>query len=154
RRFDFSDTRDAGAPNFSTFPTMAGRITNSDKQLKPDPRFGDLMLSKFTNCVMSEGKKGVAQRVVYHAMEEIQRRLEKETDANAPKTALEIFHMAVDNVKPEVEVRSKRVGGANYQVPMPVSRRRQLSLAFRWILIAAREEKGKPMHMRLAKELY
>jgi small subunit ribosomal protein S7 len=122
---------------------MAGRIT-----------YNDIIVSKFTNCIMSDGKKSVAQRVVYDAMDEIQKRLEKETAENAPKTSLEVLLMAIDNVKPEVEVRSKRVGGANYQVPMPVSRRRQMSLAFRWIITAAREEKGKPMHLRLAKELY
>jgi small subunit ribosomal protein S7 len=133
---------------------MSGRITNSDEQLKPDPRFNDLVVAKFTNCLMYEGKKAVAQRVMYDTLEEIDKRLEKETAENKPKSALEVLLMAVDNVKPEVEVRSKRVGGANYQVPMPVSRRRQQSLAFRWIITAAREEKGKPMHLRLAKELY
>jgi len=133
---------------------MAGRITHSDKQLKPDPRFGDLTLAKFTNCVMEDGKKAVAQRVVYDALEAIQQRLDKEKAEGAPATALEVFQKAIENVKPNVEVRSKRVGGANYQVPMPVSRRRQTSLAFRWILEAARGEKGKPMHQRLARELF
>ena len=126
---------------------MAGRYTASETQLKPDPRFGDKVLSRFINCVMVDGKKAVAQRVVYGAMEEI----EKRTKGEPP--AIEVFHKAIENVRPEVEVRSKRVGGANYQVPMPVNKRRQQSLAFRWLLEAARGEKGKPMHLRLAKEL-
>ncbi len=133
---------------------MAGRWTKSEEQLRPDPRFGDKTLSKFVNCVMSEGKKAVAQRVVYGAMEIIQERLGKETSPEAPKTPLELFQRAIENVKPYVEVRSKRIGGANYQVPMPVNRKRQQSLAFRWIIEAARGEKGRPMSPRLADELY
>jgi small subunit ribosomal protein S7 len=104
--------------------------------------------------VMHDGKKAVAQRVVYDAMEIIDERLKKETSPEAPKDALDLFQRALDNVKPYVEVRSKRIGGANYQVPMQVNRRRQQSLAFRWILTAARSEKGRPMAQRLADELY
>lgn len=133
---------------------MAGRITSSEDQLKPDPRFSDMIVSKFINCVMSEGKKSVAQRVVYDAMDLIQGKLEKEKNPDAPKEALDVFHRAIENVKPHVEVRSKRVGGANYQVPIPVNRRRQQSLAFRWIITAARGERGRPMASRLAEELY
>jgi small subunit ribosomal protein S7 len=133
---------------------MAGRITKSDDQLRPDPKYKNLVLSRFINCVMHDGKKAVATRVVYDAMDEIEGRLAKETSENKPKDALDVFLRAIDNVKPAVEVRSKRVGGANYQVPMQVKYRRQQSLAFRWILTAAREEKGKPMAQRLAKEIY
>jgi small subunit ribosomal protein S7 len=133
---------------------MTGRITKSEWQLKPDPRFSDRVLAKFINCVMRDGKKAVAQRVVYDALDQIQFRLEKEKIENFPTTSIEIFNKAIENVKPGVEVRSKRVGGANYQVPMQVSARRQQSLAFRWIITAAREEKGKPMSNRLAKELF
>ncbi len=133
---------------------MPGRITASESQLRPDPKYGDRTLAKFINCVMRDGKKGAAQRVVYDAMELIEKRLEKETSENAPKSAIELFHRALDNVKPEVEVRSRRVGGANYQVPMSVNARRQRSLTFRWIIDAARSEKGKPMSERLAKELF
>jgi small subunit ribosomal protein S7 len=133
---------------------MAGRWTASETQLRPDPRFNDKTLAKFINCVMSEGKKAVAQRVVYDAMEEIQDRLGKETNPDAPKAAIELFLMAIENAKPFVEVRSKRIGGANYQVPMQVNRKRQQSLAFRWIIDAARGEKGRPMSRRLADELY
>ncbi|MEX0744928.1 MAG: 30S ribosomal protein S7 [Phycisphaeraceae bacterium] len=125
---------------------MAGRITKSNEQLKPDPRYGDKTLMRFINCIMRDGKRTRALRVVYNAMDEIEKRTE---DA----TGLEIFNRALDNVRPDVEVRSKRVGGANYQVPMQVNRKRQQSLAFRWIINAARSERGRPMHMRLGKEL-
>jgi small subunit ribosomal protein S7 len=133
---------------------MTGRITKSEWQLKPDPRFSDRVLAKFINCVMYDGKKAVAQRVVYDALEQIQARLDKDKVEGFPTTAIEVFQKAIENVKPGVEVRSKRVGGANYQVPMQVSARRQQSLAFRWIITASREEKGKPMANRLAKELF
>jgi small subunit ribosomal protein S7 len=133
---------------------MAGRWTASETQLRPDSKFNDRVLSKFVNCVMESGRKTSAIRCVYDAMDDIQKRLEKETAPNAPKQALEVFHMAIDNVKPPVEVRSKRIGGANYQVPMQVNKRRQQSLSMRWILEAARSEKGRPMARRLADELY
>ncbi len=126
---------------------MAGRMTKADQQLVGDPRYNSKQLSRFINCLMYGGKKSVAQRIVYRAFDEI----EKRTKGNP--TALEIFERAVNNVKPSVEVRSKRVGGANYQVPMHVKPRRQQSLAFRWIIQAARSERGKPMHLRLGKEL-
>ncbi len=126
---------------------MGNRITKAEQQLKPDPRYGDKVLSRFINCVMRDGKKSVAQRVVYAALDEI----EKRTKGDPP--AIEVFHKAINNVKPEVEVRSKRVGGTNYQVPMQVNKRRQQSLTFRWIIGAARSESGKPMYLRLAKEL-
>src|ERR1044071_9472523 len=112
--------------------TMSGKFTAAEEQLRPDPRYGDKVLSRFINSIMYEGKKAVAQRVVYDAMAEIEERLKKETSPEAPKTALELFQRAVENVKPYVEVRSKRIGGANYQVPMQVNRKRQQSLAFRW----------------------
>jgi len=133
---------------------MAGRITNSEAQLRPDPRYNDKVLSKFINCVMLDGKKTRATRVMYDAMDEIESRLKKEDNENAPENALAVFQMAIENVKPQVEVRSKRIGGANYQVPMQVPRKRQQSLAFRWIINAARAEKGRPMARRLADEIY
>ncbi len=132
---------------------MAGRITKAEQQLRPDPRFGDKVLARFINCIMHDGKKTVAQRVVYDAMDLIQSKLDKIDIPEAPKTSIECFQRAIENVKPHVEVRSKRVGGANYQVPMQVSRRRQQSLAFRWIITEARKEKGRPMAQRLAEEL-
>jgi len=124
-----------------------GRITKAEDQLQGDPRYNSKVLSRFINCVMKDGKKAVAQRVVYDAFDEI----EKRTGGNP--TGIEIFEKALDNVRPEVEVRSKRVGGANYQVPMSVNARRRQSLTFRWIISAARGDRGKPMHLRLAKEL-
>jgi small subunit ribosomal protein S7 len=133
---------------------MAGRITKSEEQLRPDPRYGDKTLAKFINCVMWDGKKSIAQRIMYDALDLMQKRLEKEKPENLPKTSIELFHQALSNVKPDVEVRSKRVGGANYQVPMQVNARRQQSLAFRWIINACRDESGKPMAQRLARELY
>ena len=133
---------------------MAGRITNSEKQLRPDPRFGDKVLAKFINCVMLEGKKAVAQRVVYDALDKIKVRMDKDKREGMPENVIDVFRQAIENVKPNVEVRSKRVGGANYQVPMPVTQRRRQSLAFRWLITAVRSEKGKPMADRLAKELY
>jgi small subunit ribosomal protein S7 len=133
---------------------MTGRITRSATQLRPDPRFKDKVLAKFINCVMHDGEKAVAQRNVYNALDIIQARVEKEKVEGFPATAIEVFHKAIENVRPNVEVRSKRVGGANYQVPMQVSDRRQQSLAFRWILEAVRGEKGKPIADRLAKEIF
>ncbi len=133
---------------------MAGRITKSEQQLRPDPRYGDKTLAKFINCIMHGGKKSVAQKVVYDALDLMQARLDKEKPENLPKTSIELFQKAINNVRPEVEVRSKRVGGANYQVPMQVTSRRRLSLCFRWIITSARAESGKPMAQRLARELY
>ncbi|RLS87220.1 MAG: 30S ribosomal protein S7 [Planctomycetota bacterium] len=131
-----------------------------DYWLLPDPRFQDKVLSKFINCVMMGGEKATAQRVVYGALEAIGTRLEKERAADKekaesmPRSSIELFHLALENVRPAVEVRSKRVGGANYQVPMQLNRRRQQSLSFRWLIEASRAEKGRPMHLRLAKELW
>ena len=133
---------------------MAGRITKSEEQLCPDPRFNDKVLSRFINCIMYDGKKSVAQRVVYDAMNIMQGRLEKIDNEEAPKTSIECFQRAIENVKPHVEVRSKRIGGTNYQVPMQVNRKRQQSLAFRWIIAAARAEKGRPMAQKLADEIF
>ena len=133
---------------------MAGRITKSDEQLRPDSRYNDTKLSKFVNCLMQDGRKTAAIRVMYDAMDLIDEKLKKEPDPNKPEGSLEVFQLAIENVKPYVEVRSKRIGGANYQVPMQVPKRRQQSLAFRWIIEAARKEKGRPMAFRLADELY
>ena len=122
------------------------KFTASDDQLKPDPRFNSRLASKFINCMMWGGKKSVSQRIFYGALDII-------SDKIKDKTPLEVFEGAINNVKPAIEVRSKRVGGANYQVPMQVNIRRQQSLAIRWILEATRSKKGKPMHERLAVEL-
>jgi len=123
-----------------------GRITSSREQLRPDPRFGSLLASKFVNCLMEDGKKSVAQNIFYKAMDIVS---EKITDAEP----IEIFNRAIENIKPSVEVRSKRVGGAAYQVPMQVSRNRQQSLAIRWLLLSVREKKGRGTHEKLAEEI-
>jgi small subunit ribosomal protein S7 len=126
------------------------KFTASEDMLKPDPRFNSKLVSKFINCLMWQGKKTVAMKVFYTAMEQIAKKGKDKEGAPQP---LEVFEGAINNVKPYVEVRSKRVGGANYQVPMQVNKRRQQSLAFRWIINACREQGGRPMHMRLADEL-
>jgi small subunit ribosomal protein S7 len=123
-----------------------GKITASRKQLAPDPRYGSLLASKFINCLMWDGEKSTAQGVFYNALDIIK---EKMPDADP----IEVFTQAVENVKPAIEVRSKRVGGAAYQVPMQVNRNRQQSLAIRWLLLAVREKKGRPAHEKLAEEL-
>ncbi len=123
-----------------------GKITASRKQLKGDPRYNSLLVSKFVNCLMWDGKKTTALRVFYDALELIKKRLPGEEP-------LEVFNQAIENVKPQIEVRSKRVGGAAYQVPMQVNRNRQQSLAIRWLLIAVREKKGRPTCQKLSDEL-
>ena len=107
---------------------MASKYTASKSQLKPDPRFNSILVSKFINCLMHDGKKSVAQRVFYEALDIVQKRL-GDTDP------LDVFLTAVENVKPAIEVRSRRVGGATYQVPTPVNSRRQQTLSIRWLLL-------------------
>jgi small subunit ribosomal protein S7 len=125
---------------------MARKFTASKAQLKPDPRYGSRLASKFINCVMRDGKKSTAQRIFYNAMDQIEKRLQNENP-------IDVFTRAVENCMPIIEVRSKRVGGATYQVPMQVKKNRQTTLAIRWILLSAREKKGRPMHIKLADEL-
>ncbi|HEV3237712.1 MAG TPA: 30S ribosomal protein S7 [Gemmataceae bacterium] len=122
-----------------------GKRTASAETLKPDPRYHSELASKFVNCLMWQGKKATAMRIFYGALDQIKKRM---PDANP----LEVFTQAVEHVKPTVEVRSKRVGGATYQVPMQVNRTRQRSLAIRWIIGAARAKVGRPMSLRLADE--
>jgi small subunit ribosomal protein S7 len=123
-----------------------GKKTASEETLKPDPRYGSVLASKFVNCLMWQGKKATAMRIFYGAMDQIKKRM---PDLNP----IDVFTQAVENVKPSVEVRSKRVGGATYQVPMQVNRKRQQSLAIRWVIGAARSKAGRPMFLRLADEL-
>ena len=125
---------------------MSKKFTASSQQLKPDAKYNSKLVSKFVNCLMLDGKKSTAQQVFYDAMDIIGKNVK---DAEV----LEVFEKAINNVKPLLEVRSKRIGGASYQVPMQVSAKRQQSLAFRWILTSARSKKGKPMSERLASEL-
>ncbi len=119
--------------------------TQSAAQLKPDIRFNSVLISKFINAIMLDGKKSVATRVMYDALDIVAKR-------NKDEPPDQIFEQAVTNCKPNVEVRSKRVGGSNYQVPMPVNRKRQQTLAFRWIREAARAKKGRPLCQALAQE--
>ena len=119
--------------------------TAGHSMLAPDPVYDSLLVTKFINCLMWQGKKSIAQKMFYDAMEQIKK---KAGDGKE----FEIFEVAVENVKPSLEVRSKRVGGANYQVPMPVKRERQQSLAIRWLINASRTKKGKPMFQKLADE--
>ncbi|MFB0524578.1 MAG: 30S ribosomal protein S7 [Phycisphaerae bacterium] len=147
--------------------------TVSKQQLKSDPAYNSKLVSKFINCMIWDGKKSIAQRIFYDAMAIIRRssvvvdsRIEargSSSDKRASSPAskderrgpneLEVFEKAVNNVKPLLEVRSRRIGGASYQVPMQVSPKRQQSLAFRWIIQSARSKKGKPMCSALADEL-
>jgi len=122
------------------------KFTASEDILKPDPRYNSKLVSKFINSLMWDGKKIVAQKLFYNAMDQVSKKVK---DAQP----LEVFETAINNIKPYVEVRSKRVGGANYQVPMQVNKRRQQSLAFRWLIGACRESGGRPMSDRLADEL-
>ena len=115
--------------------------------LDPDPKFGSMLATKIINKIMLDGKKTTAQHIFYEALDMATKRLPDAEDQ------VEIFTKAIDNVKPSVEVRSKRVGGANYQVPREVKRARQQSLAIRWLIDNARKKKGKPMAQRLAEEI-
>ncbi len=125
---------------------MAKKHRSFTHLLRPDPKYNNKLVSKFINCLMWDGKKSIAQRVFYEALNT----LEKKVSGVDP---LDVFNKALNNVKPALEVRSKRVGGATYQVPIEVSIKRQISLAIRWIVQAARKKKGRPMYLRLADEL-
>jgi len=125
---------------------MAKKFDSTERFLKPDVKYKNLLLAKFINSIMRRGKKSTAEGIVYDALDLIGKKVQG-TDP------LEVFTKAIENVKPEIEVRAKRVGGATYQVPVPVSPKRQLSLSMRWIREAATKRKGKPMSQRLADEL-
>ncbi|NHR05885.1 30S ribosomal protein S7 [Chromobacterium haemolyticum] len=115
------------------------------REILPDPKFGSQDLSKFMNVVMIDGKKSVAERIIYGALEQIEKK--------SGKNALEVFNAALSNTKPVVEVKSRRVGGANYQVPVEVRPSRRMALAMRWLRDAARKRGEKSMDLRLAGEL-
>ena len=112
----------------------------------PDPKYGDFLVAKGINYLMLSGKKSTARAVMYDALEEI-----KKTQKDVDPVAL--FTQAITNVGPQLEVKSRRVGGANYQVPREVPQQRRLALAFRWLITGARNKKGKPMAVKLAEEL-
>lgn len=114
------------------------------RTLLPDPKYQNTLIAKFINYVMREGKKSVAEKIVYKALDIVADKTKK--------VPLEIFEEALRNVMPLIEVRGRRIGGANYQIPIPVRGDRKYSLAFRWLLLAARNKKGRPMHEKLANE--
>jgi len=115
------------------------------REILPDPKFGNVDLSKFMNVIMESGKKAVAERIIYGALEQIEKK--------AGKDPVEVFMVALNNVKPMVEVKSRRVGGANYQVPVEVRPVRRMALAMRWLKESARKRGEKSMAQRLANEL-
>ncbi len=126
---------------------MSVKVTSvTGPGVKKDPVFGDLLVSKFINCLMRDGKKTKAEKIFYSALDEIGKRIKD-------KEPLEVFKTAIGNIKPIVEVKSRRVGGANYQVPVKVEPKRQQSLAFRWVLDAVRKKSGKPTAVLLCNEL-
>ena len=124
---------------------MSRRHAAEKREVNPDPKFGDLVVSKFMNAVMVHGKKSVAEGIVYGAFETIQKR--------TGQNPVEVFHQALGNVMPSVEVRSRRVGGATYQVPVEVRSERRQALAIRWLIAAARGRNEKTMVDRLSGEM-
>ena len=123
---------------------MSRRHRAEKREVLPDPKFGDLVLSKFMNQIMTDGKKSTAERIVYGALDIVEERLKRDP--------IELFHDALDNVSPSVEVRSRRVGGATYQVPVEVRVERRQALAIRWMVAAARARNENTMRERLAGE--
>ena len=124
---------------------MSRRHRAEKREINPDPKFGDLVITKFMNAVMNEGKKSVAERIVYGALERMESR--------AKQDPVQLFRQALDNVMPAVEVRSRRVGGATYQVPVEVRNERRQALAIRWLITAARARNENTMVDRLSAEL-
>jgi small subunit ribosomal protein S7 len=124
---------------------MSRRHKAEKREVNPDPKFGDLIVSKFMNSIMKEGKKSVAENIGYGAMERMQSR--------AKSDPIQLFHSALENVMPAVEVRSRRVGGATYQVPVEVRPERRQALAIRWLIAAARSRNENTMEERLSGEL-
>src|SRR3990170_1232096 len=124
---------------------MSRRRAAVKREVLPDPKFGDAVVTKFMNCLMYEGKKSVAERIVYGAFDRVQKRTGQDP--------IRVFHEALTNVRPAVEVRSRRVGGATYQVPVEVRLERSQALAIRWLITAARARSEKTMSARLSGEL-
>ena len=124
---------------------MSRRHRAERREINPDPKYGDLVLTRFMNAVMRQGKKSVAERIVYSALDRVENR--------AKQDPVQMFHQALDNVMPAVEVRSRRVGGATYQVPVEVRSERRQALAIRWIITAARARNENTMVERLSAEL-
>ncbi|MEO1200516.1 MAG: 30S ribosomal protein S7 [Pseudomonadota bacterium] len=124
---------------------MSRRHRAEKREVNPDPKYGDLVISKFMNAIMLDGKKSAAETIVYGALDQMEQK--------ARADALEMFHAALDNVMPGVEVRSRRVGGATYQVPVEVRPERRQALAIRWLITAARKRNERTMVERLSGEL-
>ena len=124
---------------------MSRRHRAEKREILPDPKFGDRVVSKFMNNLMYDGKKSVAESIVYGAMDRVEGKMKREP--------VEVFHEALDNIKPSVEVRSRRVGGATYQVPVEVRPERREALAIRWLITASRNRNENTMEERLAAEL-
>jgi small subunit ribosomal protein S7 len=124
---------------------MSRRPSADKREINPDPKFGDLVITKFMNAVMYDGKKSVAEGIVYGALDQVQSKTKQEP--------VSVFHQALDNVAPHVEVRSRRVGGATYQVPVDVRPERRQALAIRWLISAARNRNETTMIDRLSGEL-
>jgi small subunit ribosomal protein S7 len=124
---------------------MSRRHRAERREVNPDPKYNDLIVSKFMNSIMKQGKKSVAERIVYGALDNVQ--------AKAKSNPLQLFHQALENVMPAVEVRSRRVGGATYQVPVEVRNERRQALAIRWLIAAARGRNENTMEERLSGEL-
>ncbi|MEP9373188.1 30S ribosomal protein S7 [Mesorhizobium sp. KR1-2] len=124
---------------------MSRRHSADKREINPDPKFGDLVITKFMNAVMYDGKKSVAETIVYGALDQVQAKTKQEPVA--------LFHQALDNVAPHIEVRSRRVGGATYQVPVDVRPERRQALAIRWLITAARNRNETTMVDRLSGEL-
>ncbi|MGL4438173.1 MAG: 30S ribosomal protein S7 [Bosea sp. (in: a-proteobacteria)] len=124
---------------------MSRRHSAEKREVIPDPKFGDIVVTKFMNSIMYEGKKSVAETIVYGAFDQVEARLKS--------SPLDVFKQALENVAPAIEVRSRRVGGATYQVPVEVRMERRQALAIRWIITAARGRNDKTMVERLSAEL-
>jgi len=124
---------------------MSRRHAAEKREVLPDAKFGDTVLTKFMNNLMVDGKKSVAESIIYNALDRVEKRLKR--------SPIDVFHEALDNIKPSVEVRSRRVGGATYQVPVEVRTERREALAIRWLIIAARKRNENTMEERLAAEL-
>ncbi|MCY0094733.1 30S ribosomal protein S7 [Hoeflea ulvae] len=124
---------------------MSRRHSAEKREINPDPKFGDLIITKFMNAIMMHGKKSVAEQIVYGALDQVEARSKQEPVVQ--------FHTALDNVAPHVEVRSRRVGGATYQVPVDVRPERRQALAIRWLIAAARKRNETTMIERLSGEL-
>ncbi|WP_142416466.1 30S ribosomal protein S7 [Bartonella massiliensis] len=124
---------------------MSRRHRAEKREINPDPKFGDLVIMKFMNAIMFDGKKSVAERIVYGALDSVEKRVKADP--------VELFHRALENVAPHVEVRSRRVGGATYQVPVDVRPDRRQALAIRWLISAARGRNETTMIERLSGEL-